>query len=68
MSREQQLEAALTELLRLYDWRFALAEREQHPAAALPEFRNETKRLLNQYGAEKKAAWQVARTLVAPRL
>jgi hypothetical protein len=56
----------LTELLRLYDWRFELAEREKDPRNT-PDvpFYIETKRLLRQYGTEKKAAWAAARRALA---
>jgi serine/threonine-protein kinase RIO1 len=54
----------LTELLRLYDWRFELAEREKDPRSAAKDFKDETRRLLNQYGAEKKAAWAAARRVL----
>ena len=44
----------LTELLRLYDWRFYLASLEK-------ENPNQAKKLLIQYGKEKKLAWEKAR-------
>jgi len=61
-----QMGAALRELLRLYDWRFVLAEREKDPRYATDKaFNVETNRLLRQYGAEKKAAWAAARLALA---
>lgn len=50
------LKAALTELLRLYDWRNELGRIER-------DFNHNKKQMktwLNQYGREKKAAWEVA--------
>lgn len=55
----------LIELLRLYDWRFFLAEREKDPRQKDKEFATETRRLLNKYGIEKKAAWEAARRAIA---
>jgi hypothetical protein len=58
----------LTELLRLYDWRFTLAAREKDPRSATDvPFSVETARLLRQYGAEKKAAWKAARRVLSER-
>ena len=64
--REIELEAVLTELLALYKWRFELAEMEkQNPV------KHGMRRLLNQYGREKKFAWQraeaVLKTGASPR-
>jgi hypothetical protein len=57
----------LRELLRLYDWRFVLAGRESDPRYGSDKgFRAETRRLLNQYGTEKKAAWKAARAALDP--
>jgi hypothetical protein len=58
--------AVLAELLRLYDWRFALAEREKSPLnIGGTVFEAETRHLLRRYGAEKKAAWEAARRVLA---
>lgn len=59
--------SVLTELLRLYDWRFFLGEREKDPRAEEPPFQDETNRLLRQYGTEKKAAWEAARRVLGRR-
>lgn len=56
-----KVEAALRELLRLYDWRNELGRIER-------DFQHDTKQMktwLNQYGREKKAAWAVAREVLA---
>lgn len=67
--RAVQLEAALTELLRLYDWRFELAAEEKVLKIMLSsgEWLQRTKTLKNNlrlYGEQKKAAWEVARKLL----
>lgn len=55
----------LTELLRLYDWRFEIARREKDPRSITgTAFSDETRRLLNQYGTEKKSAWEAARRVL----
>jgi DnaJ-domain-containing protein 1 len=65
MSGQETVVSVLSELLRLYDWRFELAEREKDLRNGAPsDFRNETRRLLNQYGTEKKAAWEAARRVL----
>lgn len=54
------LKAALTELLRLYDWRNELGRIER-------DFNHDKKQMttwLNKYGREKHAAWAVARALL----
>ena len=51
--------ALLRELLRLYDWRFELAELEKK--AGTPEEVSRLRSLLRVYGEEKKAAWAAAR-------
>jgi hypothetical protein len=56
--------AVLSELLRLYDWRFVLAARENADDQD-PGYTKETKRKLAQYGREKKAAWDRARKVLA---
>ena len=52
---------ALKELQRLYDWRFELAKLEK----GTNEEQKQAVKLLNQYGREKKAAWQVSRQALA---
>lgn len=59
-----QLEAVLRELLRLYDWRFELAAREQKDKQETGYLRPETKLDLRIYGRGKKAAWEIARKLL----
>ena len=53
----------LKELLRLYDWRFELADREKADGEHYGQNNKspETKAMLRQYGEEKKAAWAAAR-------
>lgn len=51
MERLQELEANLTELLRLYDWRLVVGKDITHSEAV-------------KYGREKAAAWVEARRLV----
>ena len=56
-----KLKAALTELLRLYDWRNELGRIER-------DFNHDRKQMttwLNKYGREKHAAWAVARDTLA---
>lgn len=53
-------EEVLRELLRLYDWRLALAEIERD----VDHNRKEMKRCLQKYGREKKAAWEQARKVI----
>lgn len=60
---EQSIKEALVELLRLYDWRNELGRIERD----LNHDKKQMKTWLNQYGREKKAAWEVARQLVAAR-
>lgn len=60
MDRIRQLEDNLIELLRLYKWRFKLAEMEKDPSISPTEI----KHLLNKYGKEKKEAWKQAEKLV----
>lgn len=55
-----EVRACLAELLRLYKWRFELAAMEKDPI-----FGGQVKGLLNKYGREKKAAWQLAEQLLA---
>lgn len=62
--KPETVTSVLTELLRLYDWRFKLAEREKDPRADEPAFQDESNRLLRQYGSEKKAAWEAARRVL----
>lgn len=57
-----ELKKALGELVRLYDWRFELAEMEKQTD---PIVQRATKALLRQYGHEKKAAWEKAREALA---
>lgn len=73
IDRSARIEAALVELLRLYEWRFILALREKDPCTEVPvglrnreerEYIRETQALLNRYGREKKAAWAVAREVL----
>lgn len=55
-----RLRAALVELLRLYDWRNELGRIER-------DFNHDKKQMktwLNQYGREKKAAWDEARRVL----
>jgi hypothetical protein len=49
--------AALTELLRLYDWRNELGQIERDPN----HDKKQMKASLNKYGREKKLAWAAAR-------
>jgi hypothetical protein len=56
---------ALKELLRLYDWRFVLADREK--AEGDEAFQRETSKLLRQYGEEKKVAWVNARRVLGDK-
>lgn len=58
------LEAALAELIRLYDWRFELARMEAAVKAGNFLLAPDVKRFLRQYGEEKKAAWEVARAVL----
>lgn len=67
------IEAALRELLRLYDWRFELARAEQkqlndeEDGEDFDATRAAGKALdadLRRYGREKKAAWATARSLL----
>lgn len=62
--------AALTELLRLYDWRFELAKEEKYLSETplveigFEEYERQNKELranLRKYGREKRAAWERAR-------
>lgn len=56
-----KMKGALKELLRLYDWRNELGRIER-------DFNHNKKQMttwLNQYGREKKQAWNVARDVVA---
>lgn len=63
----------LAELLRLYDWRFELAEEEQDlrnlsnvvDVVYWRALQKELRAKLNQYGSEKKAAWQRAREVLS---
>lgn len=55
--------SVLTELLRLYDWRNELGRIER-------DFNHDKKKMttaLNQYGREKKAAWEAARRVLTSR-
>lgn len=61
---ENATKAALAELLRLYDWRFELAKMEAAVKAGNFLLAPEVKRLLRQYGEEKKSAWAVAREVL----
>lgn len=61
---ENATKAALSELLRLYDWRFELAKMEAAVKAGNFLLAPEVKRLLRQYGEEKKSAWAVAREVL----
>lgn len=63
ISDRNRYRKALIELIRLYDWRFVLAEKEKQ--AVLPGQRKEVARLLVQYGMEKKAAWEEAKLAIA---
>lgn len=60
VARIEALEANLTELLRLYDWRAALGQEEKKP----DHDKDAMRRALMNYGREKAAAWVVARRLV----
>jgi hypothetical protein len=62
--RTAKLEAALAELLRLYDWRFKLGHMEAAVKAGNLLLIPEVNRLLRKYGEEKKAAWEVARAVL----
>jgi hypothetical protein len=59
----------LTELLRLYDWRFELAK-EEAATQVISQQRIQKQRIgklkadLRQYGTEKKAAWERARKVI----
>jgi hypothetical protein len=53
--------AALTELLRLYDWRNELGQIERDPN----HDKKQMKASLNKYGREKKLAWAAAREALA---
>ena len=55
--RLNEAKSVLTELLRLYDWRFKLAKEEES---------SELKAKLRQYGEEKKKAWETARAFLDP--
>jgi hypothetical protein len=57
MSTTDTCRAALTELLRLYDWRNELGQIERDP----DHDKKQMKASLNKYGREKKAAWAAAR-------
>lgn len=60
MTREQELEFVLKELLRLYDWRMEVGGREKQGLIAPADL----KKMLNQYGREKKEAWKLARKVL----
>jgi hypothetical protein len=60
VDRIEALEACLTELLRLYDWRNELGRREKEKTIEQWELRN----ALLTYGRQKKAAWKRARELL----
>ncbi len=59
LTREQELEACLVELLRLYDWRNELGRREK--AGDMEQLAKRNALLV--YGREKKAAWLRVRAL-----
>ncbi len=57
-AEEAALRSVLVELLRLYDWRFELSELERNGDG---EGGHRLRRLLHQYGEEKRRAWIAAR-------
>lgn len=61
-------EDVLRELLRLYDWRFVIAEKEKEMGALLflerEALREEIRKNLLTYGMEKKVAWARAREVL----
>lgn len=63
MTEGETVRSVLTELLRLYDWRNELGRVER-------DFNHDKKKMttaLNQYGREKKAAWEAARRVLTSR-
>lgn len=67
--RNDRISIVLTELLRLYDWRKVLGEKErafvQNPASRSEQ--GQMDKWLRQYGREKTAAWDEARAALADR-
>lgn len=61
MDSDKELVSVLRELLRLYDWRNELGRIERD----FNHDRKQMKTWLNQYGREKKTAWEAAREVLA---